>query len=94
MGYMRRTALIIVCGGSYLSTRTASDQLEGMGLEYVLSLKFLRLEIDQMAKRYGCRWAGRQDSGKNASSSDAAIAIMMWEHSNQPLMPKRITPSN
>ena len=82
MGYMRRTALIIVCSDSYLSTRIASDQSEGVGLEYVLSLEFLRLEIDQMAKRYGRRRAGGQESGKNASSFDAAILKMMWEHSN------------
>ena len=77
---MRRAALVIRCSDSDLSARIASDHFEGLGFEYVLSLNFSRVAINQMTKRPGCGRAGRRDDIENGSSSDAAIATMTWDH--------------
>ena len=70
---MRRTALVIGCGDSDLSSRIAYDRLEGMGSKSFLSLDFLRVAISHMAERHGCSRARGRDDEKNGSSSNADI---------------------
>ena len=79
---MRRSALVIGCGYLYLIIRIASDRSEGVGVESILSLKFSRLAIGQMAEHHGRGRAGGRDDGENGSSSGAAIVAMTWNHSD------------
>ena len=58
-----------------------------MGVESILSLKFSRVAIGQMAKHRGRGRAGGRDNGKNGSSSDTAIAKMTWERGDCLLIP-------
>ena len=79
---MRRAALVIGFGNSDLSTRIASSQSEGMGFKYVLSLEFLRVATDQMDYHRGRGQAKERYNGENGSSSNAAIVVVTWEHSD------------